>query len=69
MTCLLTACDGGGGANTSVPGTSSSSGGIVDHMASAAVGGMAAGMGAAAGHAVASHAINKWQNRTRFRRR
>jgi len=38
-------------------------------MASAAVGGMAAGMGAAAGHAVASHAINKWQNRTRFRRR
>lgn len=52
-----------------MPGASASSAGIIDHMASAAVGGMAAGMGAAAGHAVASHAINKWQNRSRFRRR
>lgn len=52
-----------------MPGTSASSNGIVDHMASAAVGGMAAGVGAAAGHAVANHAISRWRNRSRFRRR
>ena len=75
MTCLVTACDSGGGGNSAIPGTSTSSGGIVDHMASAAVGGIAAGAGMAAGHAVANHAINKWQNRSRsggmrsFRRR
>lgn len=67
MTCLVTACDSGGGNNSSVPGTSApstSSGGIIDHMASAAVGGMAAGAGMAAGHHMINGAVNKWRNRS-----
>jgi hypothetical protein len=64
MTCLVTACDSGGGVNSGVPGTSASSGGIVDHMASAAVGGIAAGAGMAAGHHMINGAVNKWRNRS-----
>jgi len=64
MTCLITACDGGGNSNSGVPGTSASSGGIVDHMASAAVGGIAAGAGMAAGHHMINGAVNKWRNRS-----
>lgn len=60
---LLTACDGGGGGGSPAPATSASSGGIVDHMASAAVGGMAAGAGMAAGHHMINGAVNKWRNR------
>lgn len=40
-----------------------SQGGIVDHMASAAVGGFAAGAGAAAGHHAINHVVRKFRAR------
>lgn len=56
MTCLVTACDSGGGGYPTAPATS---GGLVNSMAS----GVAAGVGMGVGSHLAGHAINKWQNR------
>jgi hypothetical protein len=43
--------------------TSGSSGGMMEHMAGAAVAGAAAGAAGAAAHRATDHAINKWQER------
>lgn len=48
--------------------SSSSSGGMMEHMAGAAVAGAAAGAAGAAAHRVTDHAINKWQERKEAKR-
>lgn len=48
--------------------TSSSGGGMMEHMAGAAVAGAAAGAAGAAAHRVTDHAINRWQDRKAARR-
>lgn len=58
---ILTGCDG--------QPSSGSNGNLLDHMASSAVGGLAAGAGAAIGHHAINHAINRWRERRAFRRR
>lgn len=45
-----------------------SGGGMMEHMAGAAVAGAAAGAAGAAAHRVTDHAINKWQERKEAKR-
>jgi hypothetical protein len=59
---ILTGCDG-------QSSDSARTGSIMEHMASSAVGGLAAGAGAAIGHHAINHGINKWRERRAFRRR
>lgn len=62
---LLSGCD-----SPPLSGSSpSSSSSIMEHMASSAVGGLAAGAGAAIGHHAINHGIRKWRERRSFRRR
>jgi hypothetical protein len=59
---ILTGCDG---QSANSPHTGS----IMEHMASSAVGGLAAGAGAAIGHHAINHGVQRWRERRAFRRR
>jgi len=65
----LTGCDSPAPPpNTPIITSPTQSSGLMDNMASAAVGGLAAGAGASVGHAVTTHAIKSYKTRKRARR-